>query len=415
MNEQQWLAYQFDYQPVHVGLQLLLSSVLDPETAAKVVFAIVDEVEQRAIVEQALANPQEMARAVAGHRDLEPTIEQWCEDLVLTTWQVVHYQHLHWLRPLTEMMGRDRARRAVLEASRTRRSITSERTFPRMLENIQHPEALLVWQSNIFDANARAPRSHDKTYAATRYRETQGRGIEYLQVVSEMHERVGLAIQARQLWKTMVLAQWLGRGGAQSAPISDEQKCAVIGAMLALLDGPLVVRRFGRGSGRQAEPPPEGDARRNRQPAASSGTPATAKAPATARFTAGTGGSSSKGGRQAGRTMRHPHEDTEQQHGFESSTVHNNQHSKWVLESGGFGEVSCVISRVSDTLAEQIGGMQGCRRPPPLHHVGARQVRGPREGRQERSGGADQTGLRLRACSLFLCPPNLARHFSFCR
>ena len=67
-----WLAYQYDFRPLHVGIQMLQAGRLDEQSAAMVTFAVADAegdpAEQRRIITAALNNPQDMMAIISGQR-----------------------------------------------------------------------------------------------------------------------------------------------------------------------------------------------------------------------------------------------------------------------------------------------------------------------------------------------------------
>ena len=130
-------------------------------------------------------------------------VAEWCEDLVLVAKHAGWFRHLHWLRPTSTRWGREVASAALRAfdalCSEVRGSPTDE-VLPYIFDKVTLGSALMMWQPALLSTSRRCPRPHDPTYAASRYRESLGVSITYLECVVEANEEPGLVIRVRDTW-----------------------------------------------------------------------------------------------------------------------------------------------------------------------------------------------------------------------
>ena len=245
--EDRWLAFQFDFRPIHVGIFFTLCATLEEEQAARATFLIMDNEGDQVAVDNikgmAVQCPAKLITRMRGHfSESDQVTLAWCEDLTLLGKQIAFRRQLHWLGPLATFWGNSTAASALRAADDFGRLARADpgAVFPHIFEKVVHPEALTVWQHDLLKIERHCPRPYDDTYAPSRYRETQGRGIEYLEIVQRPGEALGLAVQVCDVWKCFELDRWMTKHQRitnQPTNLGLETNFTVIGHIIRFLAG----------------------------------------------------------------------------------------------------------------------------------------------------------------------------------
>ena len=99
-----WLAYQFDYRPIHIGIYYWCLGVnLQEALAARATFLMFDNDDCPEAIANikalAVQNPTRLAAKMQDHfGDAGPETSAWCEDLILLGRQIAADKQLQWLR-----------------------------------------------------------------------------------------------------------------------------------------------------------------------------------------------------------------------------------------------------------------------------------------------------------------------------
>ena len=215
------MAFQYDYQCDQIGMFAFLLKVTDAGTAAKCVMAMGNpdltlETRREALT-IAAKNPQLVAgwthREDGAPSDME---DEWCQDLQLATLQAVKARHIVWLADFRRAFGPEAAATALrswhdlglkLESSQQLQELVDGDAF----QFINSGDVQLIWTPDWLAPEKHAPRPHDRTFAARRFRTTPWRknlGDPLLfQPVVVPGEPVGLVIRMKDVKYTLVLSQ----------------------------------------------------------------------------------------------------------------------------------------------------------------------------------------------------------------
>ena len=245
------LTFQFDFKPVQVGIYFwCIGSNLNETLASKATFFITDNGHSPAAVAdiKALAkqNHTRLAAKMQDHFDSAGPeaacwTTAWCEDLAVLGRQIAVEKQLQWLRPLTMLWGKEAAADALRGAHQVRTAIEPDlrAAYPAIFEKVTHGEALVVWQADMLERTRHRPRPHDQTFAVTRYRETTGDGITYLETMERPGELAGLPVRVRELTTCIVLNSWLVQQERTrtdlGTSLTESAKCTILASILGAL------------------------------------------------------------------------------------------------------------------------------------------------------------------------------------
>ena len=155
--------------------------------------------------------------------------------------QIAVEKQLQWLQPLKMLWGKEAAADALRGAHQVRIAIEPDlrAAYPAIFEKVTHGEALVVWQADMLERTRHRPRPHDQTFAVTRYRETTGDGITYLETMERPGELAGLPVRVRELTTCIVLNSWLVQQERTrtdlGTSLTESAKCTILASILGAL------------------------------------------------------------------------------------------------------------------------------------------------------------------------------------
>jgi hypothetical protein len=217
------VAFQYDYQCDQIGMFAFLVTVTDFTTAAKCVMAMGSpdltlEIRREALT-LAAQNPQLVADWTHDEDGaFHHLADEWCQDLILATLQAVEAKNIVWLGDFLRTFGHEAATTAMrswhalgckLASSQKLQELVNADAF----QFIHSGDVQFMWTPDCLTRQRFAPRSHDLSFSARRFRITLWRKEmgDYLlfQPVVVFGELLGLVIRMKDVKYTLVLSQLL--------------------------------------------------------------------------------------------------------------------------------------------------------------------------------------------------------------
>jgi hypothetical protein len=215
------VAFQYDYQCDQIGMFAFLVKVTDFTTAAKCVMAMGNpdltlEIRREALT-LAAQNPQLVASWTHDEDGaFHHLSDEWCQDLILATLQAVEAKNTVWLGAFLRTFGHEAATTAIRSWHALGCKLASSQQLQELVNGdafqfINSGDVQFIWTPDWLAPERHAPRLHDRTFAARRFRTTPWRknlGDPVLfQPVVVPGEPVGLVIRMKDVKFTLVLSQ----------------------------------------------------------------------------------------------------------------------------------------------------------------------------------------------------------------
>ena len=215
------VAFQYDYQCDQIGMFAFLVKVTDFTTAAKCVMAMGNPDVTLEIRREALTLAAKHPQLVAGwtHREdgaSNHMEDEWCQDLILASLQAVKAKNTVWLGDFRRTFGHEAATTAIRSWHALGYKLASSQELQELVigdsfQFINSGDVQFIWTPDWLVPERLAPRPHDRTFAARRFRTTPWRknlGDPVLfQPVVVPGEPVGLVIRMKDVKYTLVLSQ----------------------------------------------------------------------------------------------------------------------------------------------------------------------------------------------------------------